>query len=57
MDLLGGVEGGVVGVEGGVEGGVSEVNGQATMSVLTVLMLRATDRLAHKMVLQFGQGK
>ena len=52
----GGVEGGVGGVEGGV-GGVGVLNGEFTTSVLTALMLRATERLADKMVPQWGHGK
>ena len=45
------------GDEGGVEGGVGVLNGEFTTSVLTALMLRATERLADKMVLQWGHGK
>ena len=58
VGVEGGVDGGVEGgVDGGVEGGVGELNGQSTMSELTVLMLRATDRLADNLLWQCGHGK
>ena len=45
---------GLSGEEGGVMGGVK---GRSTISVVTALMFIAMDRLADKMVWQWGHGK